>query len=173
MLNLALTFQAQGRPEVARQATQAALGFALELRHPVHVAEARSFQARLALLQGYMEAALRWAQGVKPESLSARVLFTEIPRLTLARVLITQGTRDSVQKASQILDEILPAAQGVHCVRHIIEVLAMQALAYDARGDGQEAIGMLRQSLDLAQPGGFVRSYVTAHNGLSQHPGRR
>jgi LuxR family maltose regulon positive regulatory protein len=160
LAGLALTYQAQGRPEAATQVAEAALEFALEIRHPLHLAGARAFQARLALLQGDLAAARRWAQGVTPEELPARTLFPEVPRLTLARVLIAQGTRDSLQKASQILDEILEIARGTHSAPHTIELLALQALVYDAQGDGPKALELLRQSLELAQPGGFLRVFV-------------
>jgi LuxR family maltose regulon positive regulatory protein len=38
--------------------------------------------------------------------------------------------------------------------------LALQALVYDAQGDGPKALDLLRQSLELAQPGGFLRVFV-------------
>jgi LuxR family maltose regulon positive regulatory protein len=94
------------------------------------------------------------------EDLPARTLFPEVPRVTLARVLIAQGTRDSLQKASQILKEIVEIARGVHSEPHTIELLALQALVYDAQGKGQKALDVLRQSLELAQPGGFLRVFV-------------
>ncbi len=160
MLSLALTYQAQGRPEAATQVAEQSLGFALEIRQPVQMVEARAFQARLALLQGDLAAALRWARGVTPEELPARTLFPEVPRVTLARVLIAQGTRDSLQKASQILEEMVGIARGVHSTPHIIELLALQALVCDAQGDGAKALDLLRQSLELAQPGGSLRVFV-------------
>ncbi len=137
LLGLALTYQAQGQPEAATQVVEQSLGFALEIRQPVQMVEARAFQARLALLQGDLTAALRWAQGVTSEELPARTLFPEVPRVTLARVLIAQGTRDSLQQASQMLEEIVEIARGVHSTPHIIELLALQALVSDAQGRGQ------------------------------------
>jgi LuxR family maltose regulon positive regulatory protein len=160
MLNLALTYQAQGRYKAARQVAQDALEFALELHHPTLLAEAGSFRARLALLQGDLGAALSWARGVNTENLPARTLFTEIPRLTLAKVLIEEGSRDNIQTASQILDDILAAAKSVHCTRYVIECLAVQALAHHSQGESQKAMSLLLQSLKLAEPGSFVRLYV-------------
>jgi LuxR family maltose regulon positive regulatory protein len=160
LLSLALTYQAQGRPEAATQVAETSLAFALEIRQPVQMVETRAFQARLALLQGDLAAALRWARGVTLEDLPARTLFPEVPRVTLARVLIAQGTRDSLQKASQILEEIVEIARGVHSEPHTIEMLALQALVCDAQGEGPKALDLLRQSLELAQPGGFLRVFV-------------
>jgi LuxR family maltose regulon positive regulatory protein len=160
LLGLALTYQAQGRPEAATQVAEASLEFALEIRQPIQLVEARAFQARLALLQGDLAAALRWARGVTVEDLPARTLFPEVPRLTLARVLLAQGTGDSLQKASQILEEILAIARDVHSEPHTIELLALQALVYDAQGERPKALDLLRQSLELAQPGGFLRIFV-------------
>jgi LuxR family maltose regulon positive regulatory protein len=160
LTGLALTYQAQGRPEAATQVAEAALEFALEIRHPMHLVGGRAFQARLALLQGDLTTALRWAQGVTSEDLPARTLFPEVPRVTLTRVLIAQGTRDSLQKASQILEEMVGIARGVHSTPHTIELLALQALVYDAQGEGPKALDLLRQSLELARPGGFLRVFV-------------
>jgi LuxR family maltose regulon positive regulatory protein len=160
LLGLALTYQAQGRPEAATQVAEASLAFALEIRQPLQMVEARAFQARLALLQGDLAAALRWAQGVAPEDLAARTLFPEVPRVTLARVLIAQGTRDSLQQAGQMLGEIVEIARGVHSTPHTIELLALQALVCDAQGEGPKALDLLHQSLELAQPGGFLRVFV-------------
>ena len=42
----------------------------------------------------------------------------------------------------------------------MIEVLAVQALLYQAEGDAQAARGALQQALDLAEPGGFIRTFV-------------
>ena len=42
----------------------------------------------------------------------------------------------------------------------MIEVLALQALLDDAKGDEPAALQMLQQAVDLAQPGGLVRVFV-------------
>jgi len=97
---------------------------------------------------------------VTSEELPARTLFPQVPRVTLARVLIAQGTRDSLHKASQILEQIVGIARGVHSNPHTIELLALQALVYDAQGEGPKALDLLRQSLELARPGGFLRVFV-------------
>ena len=160
MLTLALTYQAQGLPEAARQMAEESLEFALEIRHTGQIVESHAFRARLALLQGDLRAALRWARDVTSEELPARTLTPEVPRVTLARVLLAQKTRDSLHEASQILEGMVGIARGVHSVPHTIELLALQALVSDAQEKGQEALHLLRQSLDLAQPAGFLRVFV-------------
>ena len=63
LLSLALTYQAQGLSKLANEVAETGLQFALETHHPIHLLEARCrFRARLALLQGDLEAALRWAR---------------------------------------------------------------------------------------------------------------
>ncbi len=160
MLCLALVHQARGRAEAATLVAEESLEFALEIRHPRQMIESHAFRARLALLQGDLKAAQRWAREVTAGDLPARTLFPEVPRVTLARVLIAQGTRDSLQGASQILEEVMGIARDAHSIPHIIELLALQALVSDAQGRSQEALDLLRQSLDLAQPAGFVRVFV-------------
>jgi LuxR family transcriptional regulator, maltose regulon positive regulatory protein len=160
MLALALTYQAQGRPEAATQVAEESLEFALETRHPRQMIESHAFRARLALLQGDLKAAQRWTRDVTAEDLPARALFPEVPRVTLARVLLAQGTRDSLQEASRILEGMVAIARGGHSAPHTIELLALQALVSEAQGKGQEALDLLRQSLELAQPAGFLRVFV-------------
>jgi len=48
----------------------------------------------------------------------------------------------------------------IHSTRFQIEVLALQALLYDSRGEGSAALKRLAKALGLAEPGGFIRPFV-------------
>jgi ATP/maltotriose-dependent transcriptional regulator MalT len=48
----------------------------------------------------------------------------------------------------------------MHSTRKTIQVLALQAWAYDLQGRGTEALDVLEQALDLGCPGGFVRTFA-------------
>jgi LuxR family maltose regulon positive regulatory protein len=77
--------------------------------------------------------------------------------IALARILIAQGRYN---KADKILDRLLePAKTGGHTSR-AIEILNLQALALQAGGDTAQAIAMLERALSLAEPGGFIRTFV-------------
>ncbi|MFN2134524.1 MAG: NACHT domain-containing protein, partial [Candidatus Promineifilaceae bacterium] len=63
---LALTYQAQNRPDAARDIAEAAVGFFLETGNTTLLAVAQSFQAELALRQGQIAAADQWAHQLDP-----------------------------------------------------------------------------------------------------------
>src|SRR5262249_35577753 len=72
VLGLALAEQALGRPEVARQMVEDVVASALEANDPPRVLVARSFQARLALLQGDLATAADWLR-MAPEAVPLRL----------------------------------------------------------------------------------------------------
>jgi LuxR family maltose regulon positive regulatory protein len=77
--------------------------------------------------------------------------------MALARVRIAQGCPAETAGLLQRLFE--RAEAGGHTVR-AIEVLSLQALGLQARGEMDPAITALERALTLAEPGGFVRTFV-------------
>src|SRR5205807_8955850 len=55
---------------------------------------------------------------------------------------------------------LLQHVQAMHSTRKTIQVLALQARAYDLQGLGTEALDVLEQALALGCPGGFVRTFA-------------
>ena len=63
--------------------------------------------------------------------------------------------------AQQILDVLEDITDRTHNTRFKIEILALRALALDSPGRNQpRRRPMLKQALDLAYPGGFIRVFV-------------
>ena len=120
---------------------------------------AEAYQADLALRQGRTAEAVSWARRFDPEPFENMYLFYE-PRMTLARVLIAQGSADSRKQADSLLTRLETFVAGIHHTRFLIEVLALQALLHDARGDEPAALLVLSRAVQLAQPGGFIRLFV-------------
>jgi len=83
-----------------------------------------------------------------------------VPQLTLVRVLLAQNTRDSRDQAFDLLKRLHDFVLFTHNTRFQIDVLALQALLHDARGEGTVAVEKLAQALHLAEPGGFIRLFV-------------
>jgi len=75
----------------------------------------------------------------------------------LARILLAQGRLDETITLLQRMLE--PAQAGRHTTR-VIEVLRLQALAFQAGGDTTQAMATLERALALAEPGGFIRIFV-------------
>jgi LuxR family maltose regulon positive regulatory protein len=157
---LALTYEALGRPREAAEIadglieqTLAAGGGALE-------EDARSFRARLALLQGDHESAARWLPLARPRAALPLAFAIEVPAITRARVLIAHGTDASLDEADRWISELLRVGEARHDTLRIVELLALQSLAHRARGEPGEAVQFLARAVALGAPGGPIRTFV-------------
>jgi LuxR family maltose regulon positive regulatory protein len=54
----------------------------------------------------------------------------------------------------------LQHVEAIHSTRKTIQVLALQAWAYDLQGRMTEALDVLERALVLARPGGFIRTFA-------------
>jgi LuxR family maltose regulon positive regulatory protein len=79
----------------------------------------------------------------------------------LAIVLINDDpSRDTLLEVIAMLDRLLAAAEAGGRGSSVIEILAVQAMAYDALGEGARAGDALQRAMDLAQPEGYVRVFT-------------
>jgi LuxR family maltose regulon positive regulatory protein len=88
------------------------------------------------------------------------LFLLEIPIISKAQILITQGTVSSLQEATRLLEKLLAYIRTISNTYHEIKILACLALAYQAQGRTKDAQDALDRSLKLAQPAGFIRTYV-------------
>jgi LuxR family maltose regulon positive regulatory protein len=122
-----------------------------------------TWQARLWVAQNKLEAASQWARErgliVAGEAQPPHVLdyFSLIETIVVARILIARGQLDG---ATDLLQRLLKAAEAGNRTTRVIEILLLQALVSQARGDTSEAMSRLEQALGLAEPGGFIRIFV-------------
>ncbi len=88
----------------------------------------------------------------------------EYEHITLARVLMAQGTRTHdprrIQEAVALLERLLVAAETGGRWRSVIEILVLQALAQNDRGRGAAGLDPLGRALTLAEPEGYIRTFV-------------
>ncbi|KAA3657168.1 MAG: LuxR family transcriptional regulator [Chloroflexi bacterium] len=81
-----------------------------------------------------------------------------------ARVLITLGREFSnstqINNAFVLLKELLELTENSEWEKKVVELLALQALAYDADGKADQAISTLERALKLAEPESFIRTFV-------------
>lgn len=114
-------------------------------------------QARLWLAQGNLAAAVRWAQesGLSADDEPAFQYTWEYS--VLARVLVAQGMAD---RALALLGKLLRVSEAAGAGQQVIENLVLQALALQARGDKQQALTVLVRTLCLAEPEGYVRTFI-------------
>jgi LuxR family maltose regulon positive regulatory protein len=160
-MSLALTNMAQGELDKSDETMAALREFALETGIMDKLRTFDSFEARLALLRGDLQPAIRWAE-ITDLSVPTGYTFVwvELPIISKTRVLIVQGTEGSLREAVRLLQELLTFAGSRHNTYRQIGLLALLALAYQAQGKTDDALRTLEHSVRLGQPDNFIRTYV-------------
>jgi LuxR family maltose regulon positive regulatory protein len=157
---LALIHHAQGRDDDAYAVAADAIAHMLETGNTTLWVDAQAFQAELALRQGQVATAERWAEQFdSPPPLIPMVRFYR-PSLTLAKAWLVQGTAAGYRQAAALLDQLEEYAAFTHNKSVLIEVLALQAVRHAAAGDDIAAVTKLTKAIALAEPGGFIRIFV-------------
>ena len=118
-------------------------------------------QARLALRQHDLAAAIGWAERYGD---GTQTTYTrEEQHLTLARVLIARGQNGSagdLTAALVLLGRMFTAAAGAERTNSVIEVLVLRALALQAQDQRTAAVEAAERALVLAEPESYVRVFV-------------
>ena len=168
-LSLARLLQARGRVADAL-ATMDQFANLAQRRNFVGllVARGEAARARLALMQGDLPVAARWAEasGLDPDG--EVVYSSEETLLTLARVLLARGRANPagsplgspLHDCLRLLDRLSHAAGGAGRMHSAIEILILHALAHRAQHERSEALAALERALTLAEPEGYVRLFV-------------
>jgi LuxR family maltose regulon positive regulatory protein len=121
--------------------------------------------ARIHAARGRLHEAGAW---VRARGLSVDDDLTyvgEYEHITLARVLMAQGARTHdrrpTQEARALLERLLVAAETGGRWRSVVEILVLMALATLESGRGTSGLDPLGRALSLAEPEGYVRTFVT------------
>lgn len=156
-LSLARVKQAQTDPQAALQLTRQVEQLARRYNSPFWTAQAAAAQARLWIAAGQLEAAEQWAQTYQLKPQGELSYLYEVEYTTLARLLIAQAKFD---EALALLERLRQAAEAGGRTGRVIEVLALQALAYQAQAKTDQANASLAQALSLAEPEGYLRLFL-------------
>ena len=137
----------------------------LYVRTPVpDVRPIAAMKARVWVRQGRLTEALDWARRQGLSSSDELGYLCEFEHITLARILIAQYRSDrangSIHEAMGLLERLLQGAEAGSRTGSVIEVLVLQALAHEARGNLPAALLPLERALALAEPEGYVRIFV-------------
>jgi len=155
---LARVQQARGHEDAALATLDAFIQLAQDRKlFPLLIDQAAALRAHVHLMQGNLPAALHWAEasGLSPDD---EISFPrEAAYLTLARLRIATGQAEDVLP---LLDRLLADAEAKARMHSAIEILALQALAYDALADRSRALTALERALALAAPEGYIRTFV-------------
>jgi LuxR family transcriptional regulator, maltose regulon positive regulatory protein len=123
-----------------------------------------ALKARIWLAQGMVDEALGWAREQDLSIDDELSYLREFDHLTLARVLVVQYRSDRSDRSRhdvlRLLERLLFAAEAGERTGRVIEILVVQALVHQARGDISTAVLPLERALTLAAPEGYVRMFV-------------
>jgi LuxR family maltose regulon positive regulatory protein len=160
LYGLALTYQAQGLGTQAQETARTLLELVREQHNIRELLTAYAFCGQLALLQGEVEGASQWLEMAGEQEVLGPMMFLEDPPISKAWMLLAKGDEVSVAHGQALLNQILQHVEAMHSTRKTINVLALQAWAYDLQGREAEALEVLERALALARPAGFIRTFA-------------
>jgi LuxR family maltose regulon positive regulatory protein len=116
-----------------------------------------AWQVRIWLAHDKLDAASQWAGKRGLDADGELPFLREMEYVALARILIAQGRLD---EATTLLQRLPEAAEAGGRTTRVIEILMLQALAFQSGGDTSRAMDTLERALTLAEPEGFIRIFV-------------
>jgi LuxR family maltose regulon positive regulatory protein len=129
-------------------------------------------KSRVWVAQGRLGEALVWARDLGLSAHDDLGYLREFEHISLARVLIALYKNDreerSIHEAMGLLERLLQAAEEDGRIGNVIEILVLQALAHEAQGESLSAFVPLERVLTLAEPEGYVRTFVDEGPSMEQ-----
>jgi LuxR family maltose regulon positive regulatory protein len=153
---LALTYQAQGRPAEAGALLTESEALLDTMGDGESLPMVSSFRTRLALARGERPPSSGPEIAADPARLWTG--YSEDSQLHGIRATLPPGGGDHDAMSRQ--GTFLIRDERGYAVHSLIEALAARALAQQDRGLEEAALDCLAQALTLAEPGGFVRTFV-------------
>ncbi len=160
MRGLALAYQAQESGTQAQETARTLLELVQEQHNIRELMMAYAFCGRLALMQDEVEQAEQWIEMVGGQEVLGPMLFLEDPPISTAWLLLAKGDGVSVAHGQALLAHLFQHVEVIHYTPKTIQVLALQAWAYDLQGRESEALEVLERALTLACPAGFIRTFA-------------
>lgn len=167
-LGLVKIHLALGRSDEAQRILADLRAETLRLNNGDLLGPIEAFQAHLRIIQGDLPAAVQWARSTNPDELHESVLLSDAASLNHARVMIWGGTIDELQTTVDFLRAKIDWSEKYHYKQRVIQTQLHLALALKKQGDFDQAKTILEQALNLAQPGGFIRTYLDLGQPMSE-----
>ena len=119
------------------------------------------YLVRVYLLLDDVESAWQWAvEGIEGNGAGLEALpflLREQRQVTLARVLLSRGRKG---EAVAMLEKVLRTASEGERTARLIDANLILAQVYQGCGDARKALPYLQQALCLAQPGGYIMTFI-------------
>ncbi|NTU82626.1 MAG: hypothetical protein HGA45_25195, partial [Chloroflexales bacterium] len=157
LMELAFFYQDTGAYDLARQALAEARQIVAAASSPWGVATVDAFLARLALAQGDVPSAERWAQASGLASHDAPEFVRGEEYQALAETLLAAGRAGEALRVWHGLEQQYRAAGRLG---RLLRVRVWQARALDAAGERSAALSVLGEALALGRPAAYTRTFV-------------
>jgi LuxR family maltose regulon positive regulatory protein len=116
--------------------------------------------------------AARWAKQSGLQIDDELNFLHELAHIILARVLVAQGREDPtgpyLADAQFLLARLLEKAETAGWTGKVIEILLLQALAYEAEGNLGDALRAVERALTFAEPEDYVRVFLDEGQAMSR-----
>lgn len=123
-----------------------------------------ALKARVWVVQGRLGEAFDWARAQGLSTEDDLSYLHEFEHITLARVLLARYQRDSAEphllETMRLLERLLQTATEGGRIKSTIEILALQAIIHQMRGETAAGLALLERALTLAAPEGCIRMFV-------------
>jgi LuxR family maltose regulon positive regulatory protein len=121
-------------------------------------------RARLWIANSQLRDALGWARQAGVSVDDELTYLREFEHITLARLLLARAKTDRtgapVREALALLERLGQAAAEGARAGSTIEILTLEGVALQVRGDTTAALGPLGRALTVAEPEGYVRIFM-------------
>lgn len=152
----------QGAPDAARAYADEAHALAVEVGSLFARHEATGCAVHLALLRGDSASALRAAMAIGPDPHvgSSSWYALTLPQLSKAAALIATGVAGELAQAEALVLDVLAQVEAQHNARPHVCALVTLALLRQAQGQTGAALEALEQAVAIAEPRGYLQSFV-------------
>lgn len=173
-IQAAKVHQARGNVDRALEVVRGAEKLAQKHNYAYMKGVSARLRVRLWVAQGDLEAACRWAREHRLGPAQELDLAREVEQIAVARALLasapSQGRAGNgeIGEAIELLARLQRGAESAGRVKREIEVLALQALALWTQANLDRALPALERALSLAEPEGYVRTFVDEGEPMAQ-----
>jgi LuxR family maltose regulon positive regulatory protein len=167
-------YQALGEEDKALQTIERVKALAQHIGGEHPMVEVSASQVRLWLVQAAastegagqsLTKAIDWAKAQRLDPDGEMPYESQVAHLTLCRVFIAQKRPD---QAIRLLERLLASAEAAGRIGEVVEMLGLKALAHQAQYQINQALAALVQALKLAEPEGYIRTFVDEGAAMAQ-----
>jgi LuxR family transcriptional regulator, maltose regulon positive regulatory protein len=165
LMELSLLQRDLGAYDQARQSLAEAREITQQFSSDWGVATVDGFLARIEIAAGNLDEAQHWANNCGINLQDEWHFERGVEYETLWRLLIVQEKyADSLLLLNQLYSQYKPAGRW----GRLVEILAWQARAYAGLSDLPRAVEAIQEALAIAEPGGYMRSFLETGQPLVQ-----